>query len=70
MNFLVCDQPFVLSGQSPYCPGNLDSITAEQIPIPGLLGPGLTWEETKEIQDYILLLFLSVFVFLVLKKVL
>lgn len=66
MNILVCDQPFNLSTGSPVCPGQLASVAYEGNPA----GVGITWQEVGELQDYIIVLFATVFAFLVLKKLL
>lgn len=66
MNILVCSEPFDLVGPTPFCPGELSSVAYLQNPA----GAGLTWEEVKELQDGIVVLFSLVFGFLVLKKLL
>ena len=67
MDILVCDEPFDLSESTgPFCPGQLASIAYDGTPG----NSGLTWEQVDELQDGILILFASVFAFLVLKKVL
>lgn len=66
MNILVCSEPFDLVGSVPSCPGDLTTVAYIQNPA----GAGLTWEEVKELQDGIVVLFSLVFGFLVLKKLL
>lgn len=67
MNILVCDQPFYISNGQALCPGQLG--TVEYMPDSDFMSD-LTWEETLELKDQILLLFALVFAFLIIRKLL
>lgn len=70
MKFAACDGDFVLiqveEGLVPACTGSLSSVTAQEVASSGALKP----EEAAELLDATVLLFATVFGFLVLRKVL
>jgi len=66
MNILVCDQNFEFVDGTPFCTGNFSSVPYN----PNSANAELTWQETKEIQNEILVLFAVVFGFLVIRKLL
>lgn len=67
MNFLACDVDWLQgAGGSPVCPGQLASFTTEEMR--DLSGSALNWEQVSELQGEVLVLFATVFGFLILKK--
>ncbi len=69
MNFLACDGDWLQGVDgSPVCSGQLVSLTVEEMQ--GLYGSALTWDQVSELQGEAIVLFATVFGFLVLKKAL
>lgn len=66
MIFLSCDGEVVLSGEHFTCSGALHEVTSEEIT--GLTA--LTWDDVAELQGEIIVLFATVFGFLILRKLL
>lgn len=64
MRVLACDGEWVISNNSQHCSGDLFSIEAASIPT------GMTAEDVRELTGHTLELFVIVFGFLILKKVL
>ncbi len=69
MNFIACDGEWSagVSGEL-LCTGQLVSIADDEMQ--GLIGSALTWDDVSELQGEAMILFATVFGFLVLKKVL
>jgi hypothetical protein len=70
MNFLTCDGTWSVSSGAISCDGTLVSITSQEIADELNGASALTPEETSALIDGATLLFVTVFGFLVLKKVL
>ena len=69
MNFLACDGDWLQGADgSPICSGSLVDITVEEMQ--SLYGSALTWDQVSELQGEAIVLFATVFGFLVLKKAL
>ncbi|MDL2176638.1 MAG: hypothetical protein E2594_18405 [Pseudomonas sp.] len=69
MNFLACDGDWLQSADgSPICSGSLVALTVEEMQ--SLYGSALTWDQVSELQGEAIVLFATVFGFLVLKKAL
>lgn len=66
MKIFVCEQDFEVFEGSPVCAGNFISVPYN----PNSLNGELSWQEVKEIQNEILILFAVVFGFLVIRKLL
>lgn len=71
MNFIVCDGDWgVRVGGGIVCSGQLSAVTAEELRTSLDQGSGLSWEDAMALKDEVLILFATVFAFLVLKKLL
>lgn len=70
MNFLTCDGTWSVSSGAISCDGTLVSITSQEIADELNGASALTPEEVSTLLDATTLLFVTVFGFLVLKKVL
>ena len=69
MNFLACDGDWLQGADgSPICSGSLVALTVEEMQ--SLYGSALTWDQVSELQGEAIVLFATVFGFLVLKKTL
>ncbi|WAE53793.1 hypothetical protein [Stutzerimonas frequens] len=69
MNFLACDGDWLQDADgSPICSGSLVALTVEEMQ--SLYGSALTWDQVSELQGEAIVLFATVFGFLVLKKAL
>ncbi|KRW59942.1 hypothetical protein [Pseudomonas sp. TTU2014-080ASC] len=69
MNFLACEGDWLIGADgSPTCTGALVSLTVEEMQ--SLYGSALSWEDVQQLQGEAIILFATVFGFLVLKKVL
>lgn len=71
MNFIACEGNWVVSAGSPVCEGNLVSYTGSEMrTVLGIPGQALTAEDADLLFWSTVGLFITVFGFLVLKKVL
>ena len=70
MNFLTCDGAWTVTSGAISCDGTLVSITSQEIAEELNGAPALTPEEVSTLLDATTLLFVAVFGFLVLKKML
>ncbi|PIA69474.1 hypothetical protein CDR19_18500 [Ectopseudomonas toyotomiensis] len=69
MNFIACDGEWSAGASGELlCTGQLVSIADDEMQ--GLIGSALTWDDVSELQGEAMILFATVFGFLVLKKVL
>lgn len=69
MNFIACDGDWTVGAAGELqCTGQLVSVASEEMQ--GLTGSALTWDDVSELQGEAMILFATVFGFLVLKKVL
>lgn len=69
MNFLACDGDWLQGADGPpICSGSLVALTVEEMQ--SLYGSALTWDQVSELQGEAIVLFATVFGFLVLKKAL
>lgn len=69
MNFIVCDGAWSAGASGELlCIGTLVSIPSEEMQ--NLSGSALTWDQVSELQGEAIILFATVFGFLVLKKAL
>lgn len=69
MNFLACDGTWTVGTGGIACDGTMVTITSQEI-AEELSSPALTFEETELLIDATLMLFVMVFGFLVIKKLL
>lgn len=69
MNFIACDGEWSVGAAGELqCTGQLVSVADAEMQ--GLTGSALTWDDVTELQGEAMILFATVFGFLVLKKVL
>lgn len=69
MNFIACDGEWSVDASGELlCTGQLVSIADDEMQ--SLIGSALTWDDVSELQGEAVILFATVFGFLVLKKVL
>ncbi len=69
MNFIACDGAWTAGSSGELlCTGTLVSIPGEEMQ--NLSGSALTWDQVSELQGEAIILFATVFGFLVLKKAL
>ncbi|WP_339514261.1 hypothetical protein [Pseudomonas sp. RL_15y_Pfl2_60] len=69
MNFLACEGDWLVSAEGvPTCNGSLVSLTQQEMQ--DLNGSALTWDQVSELQSQTIILFATVFAFLILKKLL
>ncbi|MFI8608010.1 hypothetical protein ACIGFL_06705 [Pseudomonas sp. NPDC077649] len=69
MNFIACDGDWTVGAAGELqCTGQLVSVADDEMQ--GLTGSALSWDDVSELQGEAMILFATVFGFLVLKKVL
>ncbi|MDR8016005.1 hypothetical protein [Ectopseudomonas guguanensis] len=69
MKFIACDGDWTVGAAGELqCTGQLVSVASGEMQ--SLMGPALTWDDVSELQGEAMVLFATVFGFLVLKKVL